>query len=112
PPTRAIGGAVIWFNVGVPACSDLTAVVGPSAAPERRRFTIAPDCARVEVPLASTVVTTAGRPVGIAATANATAVRNSVLNMLPRARPRPTYTLSAAPAPPTIPPPNPLTHPP
>ena len=44
---------------------------------------MAPALARVEVPAARIVVTTAGRPVGIAETANATAVRNRASNGWP-----------------------------
>jgi hypothetical protein len=79
-PTTVISTAVIWLRVSVPVLSELMADVEPSVSTERSRLTIAPALARVEVPAASTVVTTAGRPVGIAETAKATAVRNRVSN--------------------------------
>ena len=79
-PTIAICTAVIWFSVSVPVLSELIADVEPSVSTERSRFTMAPALASVDVPAARTVVTTAGRPVGIADTANATAVRNTMSN--------------------------------
>ena len=59
---------------------------------------MAPALASVDVPAARTVVTTAGRPVGIAETANATAVRNTTSNGWSRHRPSPTEIASATPA--------------
>ena len=81
-PTTAISTAVIWLSVSVPVLSELMADVEPSVSTERSRFTIAPALASVDVPAARIVVTTAGRPVGMAETANATAVRNSVVERL------------------------------
>ena len=71
----AICTAVIWLRVNVPVLSELMADVEPSVSTERRRLTIAPAEANVDVPPARMVVTTAGRPVGIAETENATADR-------------------------------------
>jgi hypothetical protein len=81
----AISMAVIWLRVSVPVLSELIADVEPSVSIERNRFTIAPALAIVVVPAASRKVTTAGRPVGMAATANATPVRKSVSSDWPRA---------------------------
>ena len=75
-----ISTAVIWFRVRVPVLSELMAEVEPSVSTERSRFTIAPAAASVFVPIDSSVVTTAGRPVGTAATANATAEMNRMSN--------------------------------
>ena len=88
-PPIAICTAVIWLSVSVPVLSELMADVEPSVSTERRRLTMAPALARVAVPVGRIVVTTAGRPVGIAETANATAVRKSVIERLAAARPSP-----------------------
>src|SRR5690349_18194904 len=90
--------AVIWLRVSVPVLSELIADVDPSVSTDLRRFTIAPALASVDVPLARIVVTTAGRPVGIADTENATAVRNSTWNAWFRYRPRPIEIASEMPA--------------
>ena len=79
-PTIAIETAVIWLSVSVPVLSELMALVEPSVSTERRRLTIAPALASVDVPAARIVVTTAGRPVGMAETENATAVRKRIWN--------------------------------
>ncbi len=79
-PTTAIWTAVIWLSVSVPVLSELIADVEPSVSTERSRLTIAPAAASVVVPLDRIAVTTAGRPVGMAETANAIAVRNSSSN--------------------------------
>ena len=97
-PTTAIWTAVIWLRVRVPVLSELMADVEPSVSTERSRFTMAPALASVAVPAARMVVTTAGRPVGMAATAKATAVRNSVSNGWSRHRPRPIETARETPA--------------
>ena len=57
--------------------SELSAEVDPSVSTERRRFMIAPASASVCEPFDRMAVTTAGSAVGMAATANATALRNS-----------------------------------
>jgi len=67
----------------VPVLSELIAEVEPNVSTDRNRLTIAPAEARVCVPIDSTAVTTAGSPVGMAETANATAVRNRVWNVWP-----------------------------
>ena len=78
--------AVIWFSVSVPVLSELIADVEPSVSVERSRFTIAFAFASICVPIDRIVVTTAGRPVGIAETANAIAAVNTVWNESPRDR--------------------------
>ena len=72
--------AVIWLSVSVPVLSELMAEVDPRVSTDRRRFTMAPAWASVFVPIESRVVTTAGRPVGTAATEKATAEMKSTSN--------------------------------
>ena len=93
-----ISTAVIWFSVSVPVLSELIADVDPRVSTDRRRFMIAPALASDCVPIDRIVVTTAGRPVGIAETENATAVMNSVLNDSPRHSPIPIDASRASPA--------------
>ena len=63
----------------MPVLSEQIADVAPSVSVERSRLTIALASASSRVPRERIVVTTAGRPVGIAAIANATAtVKTSV----------------------------------
>ena len=81
-PAIASSTAVIWFSVSVPVLSELIAEVAPSVSVERRRFTIAFAFASSCVPIERIVVTTAGRPVGIAAIANASAAVKTVLKRL------------------------------
>src|SRR4029453_7841007 len=76
--------AVIWLSVSVPVLSELIADVDPSVSVDRRRFTIAFDRASIWVPSERIVVTTAGRPVGIAEIAKAIAAVNTVWNVWPR----------------------------
>src|SRR6185436_662476 len=76
--------AVIWFSVSVPVLSEQIADVEPSVSVERRRFMIAFAFASICVPYERIVVTTAGRPVGIAAIAKAIAAVKTVLNDWPR----------------------------
>ena len=78
--------AVIWFSVSVPVLSELIAEVAPSVSVDRSRFMIALDFASVCVPIERIAVTTAGRPVGIAAMAKAIAARNTVSKASPRDR--------------------------
>ena len=85
----AIWTAVIWLSVSVPVLSELSAEVEPSVSTERRRFMIAPAAASVCEPFDRIAVVTAGSAVGMAATANATALRNSSWSWTPRYRPRP-----------------------
>ena len=68
----------------MPVLSELSAEVEPSVSTERSRFMIAPAAARVCEPFDRIAVTTAGRAVGIAATANATALRKSSWSWTPR----------------------------
>ena len=60
--------------------------VEPSVSVERSRFMMALAFARVCVPIERIAVTTAGRPVGIAAMANAIAARKTVSKDSPRDR--------------------------
>ena len=82
----------------MPVLSELMAVVEPSVSTERRRLTIAPAAASRVVPIDRIAVTTAGRPVGIAETAKATAVRKRTSNGVFRARPMRNEISSATPA--------------
>ena len=94
----AIWTAVIWLSVRVPVLSELSADVEPSVSTDRRRFMMAPASASNWDPLDRMAVTTAGRAVGMAATANATALRNSSSSWTLRYRPSPMDTTSAMPA--------------
>ena len=58
--------------------------VEPSVSVERSRFMMALAFASVWVPIERIAVTTAGRPVGIAAIAKAIAARKTVLKLSPR----------------------------
>ena len=69
--------AVIWLSVSVPVLSEQIAEVEPRVSTDRSRFTIAPFAASACVPSESIVVTTAGRPVGIAAIARLIPIRKS-----------------------------------
>ncbi len=73
----------------MPVLSELIADVDPSVSTERSRLTIAPAAASVWVPSERIAVTTAGRPVGMAETENAIAVRNSSSNGVLRHSPMP-----------------------
>ena len=66
--------------------SELIADVAPSVSVDRSRFTIAPASASICVPSERIVVTTAGRPVGIAAIAKAIAALKTVSKESPRER--------------------------
>ena len=83
-PGIAISTAVIWLSVRVPVLSELIAEVEPSVSTERSCFTIACAFASCWVPYERIVVMTAGRPLGMADTANAIAVTNRVSNESPR----------------------------
>ncbi len=82
----------------MPVLSEQIADVEPSVSTERRRFTIAPFAASACVPSESTVVTTAGSPVGIAATARLIPIRKSSSKSSPRISPSTTTSARAAPA--------------
>ena len=69
----------------MPVLSEQIADVAPSVSVERSRLTIALASASSRVPRDRIVVTTAGRPVGIAAIANATATVKTSVNDWPRA---------------------------
>ncbi len=87
--------AVILLRVSVPVLSEQIADVDPNVSTAGSRLTIAPRLAISRVPMDSRAVTTAGSPVGMAATASATPVMKSVSNDSPRARPRRTTSTSA-----------------
>jgi hypothetical protein len=89
--------AVIWLSVSVPVLSELTAEVEPSVSVERSRFMIAFAFASCWVPYERMVVTTAGRPVGIAEIAKAIAAVKTVSKLSPRDRLRMIETATAAP---------------
>lgn len=71
--TTATRHAVMLFVVRVPVLSEQITVVQPSVSTEGRERTRAFSLAMRRVPRARQVVTTAGRPSGMAATARATA---------------------------------------
>ena len=71
---------VILLSVSVPVLSEHIISQQPSVSTEGRFFTIALRRDIFCTPMASTIVTTAGRPSGIAATAIATAVMNASMN--------------------------------
>ena len=78
--------------------SELIADVAPSVSVERSRFTIAFAFASSCVPMDRIVVTTAGRPVGMAAIAKAMAAVKTVWKVSPRDRLMIIESPSAAPA--------------
>ena len=82
----------------MPVLSEQIAEVAPSVSVERRRLMIALASASRRVPRERIVVTTAGRPVGIAAIANATATVKTSVNVCPRAMLIATEATSASPA--------------
>ena len=67
--------AVISFLVSVPVLSEQMTVTEPSVSTAGRRRMIARFCAMTRVPMASTMVTMAGSPSGMAATASPTTAR-------------------------------------
>ena len=75
---RTTSLAVIWLSVRVPVLSEQITVVDPSVSTEWSRLTMALCFAIWLTPTASVTVTTAGRPSGMAATANATAPSSGV----------------------------------
>ena len=81
----------------MPVLSELIADVEPSVSVERRRFMIAFAFASCCVPYDRIVVITAGRPVGIAAIANAIAAVTTVSNAWPRERLSTTEITTAVP---------------
>ncbi len=80
----------------MPVLSEQIADVDPSVSTERSRLTIAPCVASCWVPADSSIVTTAGKPVGMAAMASVMPVRNNESKSSPRARPRMMMRASAA----------------
>ena len=66
----------IWFLVSVPVLSEQMTDAQPRVSTAGRHLMMALRLAMRPTPMASTMVTMAGRPSGIAATARATAVRN------------------------------------
>ena len=67
---------VISFLVTVPVLSEQITVTEPSVSTAGRRRMMACRRAMRSTPIASVIVSTAGRPSGIAATASPTAARN------------------------------------
>ena len=90
--------AVIWLSVSVPVLSEQIAEVAPSVSVERRRLMIAFASASSRVPRERIVVTTAGRPVGMAAMAKATATVKTSVKLCPRIMFSATDATSARPA--------------
>ena len=82
----------------MPVLSEQIAEVAPSVSVERSRLMIALASASSRVPRDRIVVTTAGRPVGIAAIANATATVKTSVKLWPRAMLITTDATSARPA--------------
>ena len=82
----------------MPVLSELIADVEPSVSTERSRLTMAPLAASDVVPIDRMAVTTAGRPVGMADTENAIAVRNRTSNGVSRHSPMPIEMSRATPA--------------
>ena len=80
----------------MPVLSEQIADVEPSVSTDLRRLTMAPWSASWRVPTDNSIVTTAGRPVGIAAMASVMPVRNSESKSSPRASPRMTISTRAA----------------
>ena len=78
--------------------SEQIADVDPKVSTAGSRFTIALRRAISRVPIDRSAVTTAGKPVGMAATAKATPVMNSSSNESPLIRPIATTRISAIPA--------------
>ena len=83
----AICCTVIWFSVKVPVLSEQMTVVLPNVSTAGSLRMIAWRRAIRETPMASVMVTAAGRPSGIAPTARATAARNISTSGSPRSRP-------------------------
>ena len=81
-PGSTSSRAVILLSVRVPVLSEQIAEVEPRVSTAGSRFMIALRSASARVPIESSVVTTAGRPVGIAATASAIPVMNNVSKRL------------------------------
>ena len=97
-PGIASSRAVILFSVRVPVLSEQIADVEPRVSTAGSRLTIAFRRAISRVPRESSAVTTAGRPVGIAAIASVTPVTRSLSKSSPLASPIPTTITSATPA--------------
>ena len=97
-PGIPISRAVILLSVRVPVLSEQIADVDPRVSTAGSRFTMALRAAISLVPIDNNAVTTAGRPVGIAATASVTPVTNSVSNDSSRKSPSTTTRIRATPA--------------
>ena len=83
---------VMRFWVRVPVLSEQMTPAQPRVSTAGSFFTIAPLLAMRPTPRASTMVTMAGRPSGMAATARETAVRNISSICFPWRRPNPNIT--------------------
>ncbi len=82
--------------MSVPVLSEQMAEVEPSVSTERSRLMMAPFSARARVPPESSMVTTAGSPVGMAATARLMPTRNRSSKSSPRTRPSTMISARAA----------------
>ena len=85
--------AVIWLRVSVPVLSEQMAEVEPSVSTDLSRLTMAPFAASSACPSRADLVTTAGRPVGMAEMARLIPIVNSFQSS--RARPSTTIRTSA-----------------
>ena len=77
---------VIWFIVNVPVLSEAMISVEPSVSTAGNLRTIELRLANVVVPIDKTIVTIAGKPSGIAATARATATISPLSGASPRTK--------------------------
>ena len=84
------------FSVSVPVLSVQMTETEPSVSTAGSRRTSARRVAMRRAPSASEMVTTAGRPSGMAATASETATRNISSAGSPRATPRPNTSAQMA----------------
>lgn len=93
-PPATTACTVIWFSVSVPVLSEQITVVLPSVSTAGSRRTIARRRAMRATPMASVIVTAAGRPSGMAPTESATAASN--ISAVGSPRRNPTRNVAAA----------------
>ena len=86
----------------MPVLSEQMAETEPSVSTEGSRLTMAPWAASARVPIEYMVVTTAGRPVGMAEIARAMPAMKIVSKVSPWLRPRMTIKTNARPASPAM----------
>ena len=96
PPGVTTRATLISLRVSVPVLSVQITVTDPSVSTLGRRRTIALCVAMRRTPMASAIVTIAGRPSGIAATASPTTARKVSAKSRPRSTPTPSSTAPAA----------------